>query len=65
MKVRDLLARAGLEAEILVIYDESETELNIEDLDPDAITIEMHQGKRRVMIDLRLYSESIYVDSDQ
>lgn len=65
MTVRDLLARAGPDAEILIMYDESEDELAIHPPDEGAIRVETHQGKRRVIIDLRWYAKDIYVDCDK
>ncbi len=64
MKVRDLVARAGLDAEILVMYDESEDELAIEPAEEGVIRVEPYEGIQRVIVDLR-YAKNIYVDSDQ
>ncbi len=65
MKVRELLAVAGPDAEVVVLCDESEDELAVQPLDFEKVQVAMHGGQRRVVIDLRLYVKDIYVDSDQ
>ncbi len=63
MKVRDLLAQVGPDAEILVMYDEREDELAIHRIDEGAVIV--NSNENTVTIDLRWYAKDIYVDCDQ